>query len=449
MKIRYILFTSLRYFKARRKSKGFASSLLSILGVTVGVMTLTYVLAVMNGFQLNYINNILEISSYHLQITHQAGLPLDEKLTQAIKKMPEVETVVPFAEDQVLIEGFTHQLQGGIVRGVPADITDRDASFKSRIFGQKRTTGDTVDDKFNVSEPFSVMIGTVLASFLRVQEGDYITLSSVSDISFDESATKENRFKVAGIFKSGYNEIDKNLLFVSLETAELFFPEAVKQGRLSITYGIKLHDHFADLEVVKKIEQLIENNEYTVKSWREFNKGFFGALLMEKIMMMFLVGLIFIVVGFNVLNSLRRMVYERIEEIGLLKAIGSSPGEIQYIFIFEGFLIGFVGGLLGMVLGLLVANHINEIFDITVAVINFCLEVCETLVSPFAGVVFLGRMTSPFSPNVFYLKEVPSQVLLFESFIIFLFALCSSVVAAFIASKKVARVKPIKVLRYE
>jgi len=449
MKIGYILFTSLRYFKARRKSKGFASSLLSILGVTVGVMTLTGVLAVMNGFQLNYINNILEISSYHLQIAHQSGLPLDKPLEQAINEIPEVAAIIPFTEDQVLVEGFTHQLQGGIVRGVPSDITDRDANFKTRIFGQKRTTDDAVNNRFDLTEPFSVMIGTVLAGFLRVQEDDYITLSSVSDISFSESQTKENRFKVTGIFKSGYNEIDKNLLFVSLETAELFFPKALKQGVLPITYGIKLNDHFADMVVKQKIEKLIKNNEYSVKTWREFNKGFFGALLMEKIMMMFLIGLIFIVVGFNILNSLRRMVYERIEEIGILKAIGSSPGEIQYIFIFEGFLIGFLGGLMGMGLGLLVANHINEIFDFTVIVVNACLAAGEFLLAPFAGLVSLGRVTSPFSPNVFYLKEVPSEVLLFESIIIFLFALCSSVGAAFIASRKVARVKPIKVLRYE
>lgn len=449
MKIKYIFFASLRYLKARRKSKGFASSLLSILGVAVGVMVLTSVLAVMNGFQLNYINNILEISSYHLQVAHVSGLAMDERLEQAIREIPEVDAIVPFSEDQVLAEGYTHQLQGGIVRGVPVDITERDVNFKARIFGQKRVIDDQVNPQFNISEPFTVMMGTVLASLLRVQEGDYITLSSVSDISFNESDTKENRFKITGIFKSGYNEIDKSLMFVSLETAELFFPKALKQGVLPVIYGIKLKDHFADMAVKQKVEKLLNNNEYSVKTWREFNKGFFGALLMEKIMMMFLIGLIFIVVGFNILNSLRRMVYERIEEIGVLKAIGSSPGDIQYIFIFEGFLIGFLGGLLGMVLGLLVANRVNEIFDITVVVVNACLAACEYLLMPFAGLISLGRVTSPFSPNVFYLKEVPSQVLLFESIIIFLFALCSSVGAAFIASRKVARIKPITVLRYE
>lgn len=449
MKIGYILFTSLRYFKARRKSKGFASSLLSILGVTVGVMTLTGVLAVMNGFQLNYINNILEIRSYHLQITHQSGLRFARKLEQAIEEIPEVAALIPFAEDQVLIEGFTNQLQGGVVRGVPVDIADRDANFKTRIFGQKRTTDSKLNNRFDVSESDSVMIGTVLADLLWVQKDDYITLSSVSDISFNESRTKENRFKVAGIFKSGYNEIDKNLMFVSLETAGQFFPVTTQQGIPPITYGIKLYDHFTDMAVKQKLEKLINNNEYSVTTWREFNKGFFGALLMEKIMMMFLIGLIFIVVGFNIWNSLRRMVYERIEEIGILKAIGSSPGEIQYIFIIEGFLIGFLGGLFGMILGLLVANHINEIFDITVMIVNGCLAACEFLLTPFIGLIALGRLTSPFSPDVFYLKEVPSEVLLFESVIIFLFALCSSVGAAFIASRKVAGVKPVAVMRYE
>ncbi len=449
MKLRYIFFTSLRYFKARRKSKGFASSLLSILGVTVGVMTLTAVLAVMNGFQLNYINNILEISSYHIQVSPQNGSPLPREVVDTIRKLPDVQSVVPFAEDQVLIEGYTHQLQGGVLRGVPVDILQEDRGFKSRIFGQTTLNDAEASARFNISEPFSVVIGTVLANQLRVQEDDYITLTSVSNLSLADSETQERRFKVSGIFKSGYNEIDKNLLFVSLQTAGRFFPYALKQGRLDLNYGIKLKDRFADTAVKQRIEAIIGTAPYRVQTWRDFNKGFFGALLMEKIMMMVLVGLIFIVVGFNILNSLRRMVYERREEIGILKAIGSSPGEIQYIFIFEGFLIGLIGGLTGLILGLLVADHINEIFDLSVAVINACIAGLEYICAPFTGPISLGRVTSPFSPAVFYLKEVPSRVLFPESMLIFLFALASSVGAAFLASRNVARIKPIKVLRYE
>ncbi len=449
MKLRYIFFTSLRYFKARRKSKGFASSLLSILGVTVGVMTLTGVLAVMNGFQLNYINNILEISSYHIQISAKEGTALSQEKVQAIRNIPQVTTVIPFSEEQVLIEGYTHQLQGGMVRGVPVDILKRDRAFKKRLFGQTTLNDAQVESEFDISKPYSVVIGTVLASQLRVEEGDYITLTSVSDLTGTTSETEEKHFLVTGIFKSGYNEIDKNILFISLQTAAKFFPEALKRGSLSLSYGVKLKDRFADQSVKREIEQIIGSPAFRVETWREFNKGFFGALLMEKIMMMVLVGLIFIVVGFNILNSLRRMVHERIEEIGILKAIGSSPGEIQSIFVFEGFLIGFLGGLLGMILGLLVANHINGIFDLFVTVINTCIEALEYVLTPFTGNIRLGRVISPFSPTVFYLKEVPSRVLFPESILIFLFALLSSIGAAFIASRKVARVKPMKVLRYE
>jgi lipoprotein-releasing system permease protein len=449
MKMDYILFTSLRYLKARRKSKGFASSLLSILGVTVGVMTLTGVLAVMNGFQLNYINNILEISSYHLQISNQKGLPLKQEIVEKINALPEISAVIPFFEDQVLVEGYTTQLQGGNLRSIPDDILARDKGFCAKIFADNAFSDEQAKEEFNIKESFSVVIGTVLASLLRVEKGDYISLSSVSDISLNEAETTENQFKVTGIFKSGYNEIDKNMLFISLETGEKFLGKGLKQKKLPITYGIKLKDRFQDLTVKQRLEKIIFDSQYSIKTWREFNKGFFGALLMEKIMMMFLIGMIFIVVGFNILNSLRRMVYERIEEIGVLKALGSSPGEIQYIFIFEGFLIGFLGGFLGMILGLLIANHINEIFDIAVMIANGFLVILEFLLSPFFGVISLGRVTSPFSPNVFYLKEVPSEVMLTESVIIFLFALLSSIGAAFIASRKVARVKPITVLRYE
>ena len=104
-----------------------------------------------------------------------------------------------------------------------------------------------------------------------------------------------------------------------------------------------------------------------MESWRTYNKSFFDALFMEKLMMMVLVGLIFIVVGFNVYHSLRRSVHERMEEIAVLKAVGVPPGRIQAIFVLEGLIIGVSGALGGLVAGLLVAMNVNGVFALVEA----------------------------------------------------------------------------------
>ncbi|MBA7545166.1 hypothetical protein ES705_37530 [subsurface metagenome] len=173
---------------------------------------------------------------------------------------------------------------------------------------------------------------------------------------------------------------------------------------------------------------------YKLVTWRDYNRAFFSALRMEKIIMMLLIGLIFIVVGFNIYHTLKRTVRERYEEIALLKAIGAPASTIQYIFILDGFLIGCLGAGVGMAMGLLITGNINEVFAIVETLINLVLGVMEVLFATLST-PGMGEF-SIFSPAYFYLIEVPSRVMFPEALLILLLGLLSATIAAFFAHSR-------------
>jgi lipoprotein-releasing system permease protein len=168
---------------------------------------------------------------------------------------------------------------------------------------------------------------------------------------------------------------------------------------------------------------------------------------MEKIMMTVLIGLIFVVVGFNIHHSLRRAVRERYEEIGVLKALGASDPAVRRIFILEGLLIGTIGASAGLLLGLLISANINSVFNFAEMLVNAVIGFADLLLFPLLR-SSTGRF-SLFSPAYFYITEVPSTVLLREAVLIVVFAVFAPTVAAAAAAARVREVRPAEVLRYE
>ncbi len=454
MKPMFVFFTAFRYLKARRKSKGFMSSLLSILGVALGLVVLTTVIAVMNGFQYNYINNLLEISSYHVQITSPDGTPLPPENLDRIRKLPGITSVVPFREFLAIFDRASERSSTmfGPVRAVDVAASLKDKSFMRHLYGEKYAADelDEMQSDFAIQPPGTVAVGYLLAAYLGVQKGSEIILSSIDQVSLssgrdDSIDVASRRLRVASVFKSGYRDIDEYYLFIALANSGPFFPAGKPYP---LQYGIKLANRFNDLETAERIRALPGLAEYEVKTWRDFNKSYFGALLMEKVAMLFLVGLIFIVVGFGIFNSLRRIVYEKYEDIAVLKAVGAAPGAIRAIFVLEGLLIGLFGGVSGVFVGLFLSTNIDGLFSVIFDGINVLLRFVEQAVGNFVP-IYIEQVESPFSPRIFYFKSVPSVIIPEEVVFMFLFAVVSAVGAAFLASKKISEVAPAEVLRYE
>lgn len=432
MRFHFVFFVAARYFRTKRRHRRVASSMLSVLGIVVGVMTLVVVMAVMNGFQLSFIEPILEVKSYHIQIVGKKRLT--EELLASIRQVKFVAAVTPFVE----LQGIANTRHPCILRGIPLEAVETD-----RRFGASFAGGYQRPDKETLGSRGSVVVGTQLGNQLGLREGDKVSIFTVTGKSFDASSPNGVELTVSGFFKTGFYEIDLNWAFISFETAELFTKSPTP------VYGVKLKNRFKDVETIRQIEALIDTSEIDIQSWREFNRVFFGALLTEKITMMFLIGLIFIVVGLNIFHSLRRSVQERIEDIATLKALGASDSTIRNIFVSEGFMIGFLGSLIGLMLGLLVAHNINVFFRIVEEGVNsFFIPIGEVVLRPFMGDVSIPPLFI-FSPMVFYIDQVPARVLFPEIFLISVVAMLSSTLAAAFAVNRVSRFKPASIMRNE
>jgi lipoprotein-releasing system permease protein len=329
-----------------------------------------------------------------------------------------VRAVVPFAESQLVAEGRLEP-RGCLLRGLPSGVAALDAGFAGRL--------RMVDGELDLGGPAQVVLGAELARYLGVGVGDAVGLLELGGGLEAERRT----YLVSGLFRSGYYEFDLGWAFARLGPED------------PVRYGIKIRNRFRDREAAQRVRQALGAGDYRLESWREFNRAFFGALRVEKLAMMVLIGLIFVVVGFNIHHGLRRAVRERFEEIGVLKALGATDGAVRSVFLTEGLLIGLAGSALGLTLGLAASANINGVFRAVEWLVNAVAAAAARLAAP------MGERFALFSPAYFYLSEIPSRVLLPEAFLVVLFALASCVAAAGFAAQAVRNVEPMEVLRFE
>jgi lipoprotein-releasing system permease protein len=434
MKFNWIWFIATRYIF--RKQKKSPSPALSITGIATGVFALIVIIAVMNGFQLGFIESILEVSSYHLR----AG-PFTERsdsIASAMTKLlaiPGIESAVPFQEFQGLVRGKRGGQQAAVVRGLAANAISLDPGMAARL--------EFEEGSFDLGEVQNILLGAELARRLGVRDGDEVTLFSIPAIfsggSGDEAGT--HTFSVKGIFRTGFYEYDTGWAFVNIESAAAFSDSGP-------VLGIKLKNRFHDQKTLEQIKHsTVRLGGVEISSWRDYNRSFFGALRTEKLFMFILVGLIFIVVGLNIYQAQRRAVLEHREDIGLLRAIGGGERAVRMIFVCDGAIIGLTGATIGLTLGLLVASNIPLFFDIMEKAVNTIIHMLNVFAG-FFNADGVGGFAF-FSPAVFYIKEIPSRIIPHEAVMIFMFGFFSALFAAWFASRAISRILVAEVLRYE
>jgi lipoprotein-releasing system permease protein len=410
-----------------RRGRGKSPSpVFAVLGIATGVLALTVIIAVMNGFQLGFIESILEISSYHVRLRDFP--PEDtEALRQRLEAAPGVVAAVPFCEFQALIRGKRESQAGLLIRGLPPGAPELDPGMASRL--------EFEAGSFDISRDGTILLGTEIARSLSIRPGDEVTIFSVDDL-FGGTGAGINVFTVTGIFRTGYYDYDMGLAFMNLETA-------LSISGTAPVLGFKLRDRWQDSAALENIGKAVPGA--ALSSWRDYNRSFFGALRTEKLFMFILVGLIFIVVGLNIFQAQRRAVLERREEIGLLRAVGAGDLAVRMVFACDGFLIGLTGAGTGLALGLLVASRVGAFFALAEGFINVCIGAINYL----SGSFFSSGDFAVFSPAVFYIKEIPSRIIPREVFLIFMFGFLSALLAAWFASGRVSRTRPAEVLRDE
>ncbi|MBO7516925.1 MAG: ABC transporter permease, partial [Spirochaetia bacterium] len=366
--------------------------------------------------------------SYHIRIDAQDVPP---EFEDAVRSERGVKSCVRFADIQVLSQGGLSRMSPINVRCVDPDAASLDAGFMQHL----KLTGGA----FNLKGANSVVMGSELARYLRLKVGDSFVVMALSGETFNSLKPQNIDFKVTGIFKTGYYEYDRNLAIMSLESVPM-----LQSGPADFKLGIKLNNLYRDKALVERLSAITGAQAI---SWREYNKAFFGALRMEKYAMMFLICLIFVVIGVNIYNFMRRSVSEKIEDIAVLYSLGVREHDMRRIFITEGAFVGLLGGTLGVALGLLISINLNAIFAIAGKVVSWPGQVFERLFGDlfdFAGVQF-----QLFSPAYFYIQEVPVQVVFGEVMFAFFFAFFAALVSAYMAVKKLDVKNPASVLRCE
>ncbi|WP_028455305.1 lipoprotein-releasing ABC transporter permease subunit [Chitinilyticum litopenaei] len=408
------LLLGLRYTRAKRRT-GFISfiSLVSILGIALGVAALIIVLSVMNGFQEEVRNRILGMTA-HITIAAPDGQLHDwQQASSTALQFAEVKGSAPFVLGQGLLTSGD-LVKGTLVRGVEPERE----GLVSEI-PQKMVAGQLADLK---AGEFGIVLGWDMARELGVTLGDKVTLiTPQGQVTPAGMIPRLKQFKVVGVFRADYYPYDAGLALLHLTDAQRLF----RMGDTVSGVHVKLSDIMLARSVAPRINAELPN--LFVNDWTHENPTYFRAVEIEKRMMFIILTLIVAVAAFNLVSTLVMLVTDKQADIAILRTLGASPGSIMRIFMIQGAISGLIGTACGVLSGVLVAVNLGTIVPLIERVIG-------------------ARILSP---DVYLITELPSKVLVSDVSTIAVIALLLAFVMTLYPSWRAARINPAEALRYE
>jgi len=413
--MRYELLVGLRYTRARRRNRFISiNSLVSMIGIAVGVWALIVVLSVMNGFQKEVRERILGVAS-HVQISAAGNRLADwQSIATIAAQNPRVLATAPFVQAQAMLAAG-QAVRGAIVRGILPDQEEKVADL-----GQHMKLGSLDDLK---PGEFGVILGADLARALTVLPGDKVALVAPQGLVTPAGVIPRlKQFTVVGIFEAGIADADAALALVHLKDAQTLY----QMGDYVSGVRLKLDDLFAARSVARELLAQLPPDTYA-SDWTRTHANFFRAVEIEKRMMFIILTLIVLVAAINIISTLVVAVKDKQADIAILRTLGARPGSVMQIFVVQGMIIGVIGTLAGVLVGIVTALNIDVI-----------VPAIETVL----GFKFL-------SPEVYLIKELPSDLQAADVLTITAMSLVLSLVATLYPSWSAARVNPAEALRYE
>ena len=412
----YELFIGLRYTRAKRRNHYISFiSLISLLGITLGMTALITVMSVMNGFQEEIRTRILGVAS-HIQISG-----VNEKLSdwqgvenEAIKH-PQVEAAAPYVSAQGMVS-FNQVVRGVLVRGVLPSKEEKVADFSQMM----------ISGELNNLVPgeFGIVVGVELAQSLGASKGDKIVLiSPQGQMTPVGILPRLKQFTITGIFKAGHFEYDSTLVLIHMADAQKLY--RMENTQVS-GVRLKLQDLFQSKQVVQELLPMISDITF-ISDWTSQHANYFRAIQIEKRMLSLILALLILVAAFNIVSTLVMAVTDKQSDIAILRTLGASPRSIMKIFIIQGTLIGFLGTILGVLGGVLLAFNVDSV----IASIEYLFNV-----------QFLSR-------EVYYISEVPSDPHLIDIVTVAILSFGLTILATIYPSYRASKVNPAEALRYE
>ena len=409
------LFVGLRYTRARQRTRFISViSLISVVGIALGMTVLITVLSVFNGFQREVRTRMLSAVA-HVQISGIGESLQDWQSVAAVaSKHPHVLAAAPYVSAQGLLTS------GGNVRG--AFLRGIDPAQENRVSGiSEHMRAGTLDDLR--SGEYNVALGAPLARALGVAVGDKVVLvAPQGQVTPAGILPRLRQFTVTGIFEIGHYEIDAGLAVVHIADAQRLY----RMGDEVSGVRLKLDDLFLARSVVRELAAELPP-QTSVSDWSQFNATYFRAVELEKRMMSLLLFFIIAIAAFNMVSSLFMVVKEKQADIAILRTMGASPADVMRIFMVQGTLIGAIGVVCGIVFGILGALYVDSIIG-------------------FVEMVFHVK----FMPqDVYQIADLPSQLQAGDVVLTAVVAFTLSVLATIYPSWRAARVNPAEALRYE
>jgi lipoprotein-releasing system permease protein len=384
-------------------------TLFSVIGVAAGVATLVIALAMNSGFRETLQDRLLGVTA-HISLTRpgSGGISNYQALSEKLQQMAGVRSVTPAIYETVLLS-FSGQARGVVTKGI-----DIEREKKSDEALQKLTSGQ-LDFSTDADGIDGLIVGKQLSDEWKLRPGDYVTLTSPQGrLTPFGLMPRTRRFRVAGVFESGFYDYDENWCFLSLAAAQ----SLAGAGDIVNVLEFRLTKPELAAQIAPEVERAAGQG-FSAATWMEENKALFRALKLEKLVTAIFIGLITFVAGLNILVVLSMTVTDKARDIAVLLSMGARREQIRRIFLFQGLAIGASGTLLGLVFGY-----------------------------AFAWIAGTYQLI-PLDPQVYAVPYVPFHPNFFDGLWIGIAAMSIAIVATLLPAREAARLLPVEILRFE
>lgn len=406
----------LRYTRAKRRNHFISFiSMVSILGLALGVAALITVLSVMNGFETEVRERILGMAS-HATVQRFDGSMSEWRILAAQTEASDarIQAVAPYVSGEAMAS-HSGQMTGVLVRGIEPELEQR----VSRV-GEHMTRGHLQDLQ---DGRFGVILGRELAHHLRARVGDSVLLMAPqATVSPAGVLPRMRRFEVLGFFEVGMYEYDRSTAFIHIDDARLFF----QTGDGVTGLRLRLVDLLEAGRVAREVARSLPG-QYWVSDWTQQHANLFRAIQMEKLVMFIILSLIVAVAAFNIVSTLIMLVTDKQSDIAILRTLGLTPASVMAVFMVQGVFIGIIGIVIGVAGGVTIATHI---------------DVLVPWIERLIGTEFLAA-------DVYYINELPSDLRVMDVIRITVLAFLLTVVATLFPAWRAARTRPAEALRHE
>ena len=390
----------------------------SVLGVALGVAALTIVLAVTTGFQQQFRDKVLGVNAHVIVLKSQSTFAEYRDVEKtALHIDPDVIAVQPFIFAEMLVTRGKGELAGVAIKGVDPQLVKKVLDLDSHMIQ------GSVDSLAHDGGPGGlppIIMGKELAHKLKAKVGDTVTVVvPLSNIDFDtwqakSSAPRTKKFRVTGIFYSGFDEYDRRLMYTSLKETQ----DLVGRGDQVMGVEMKVRDVDRASEIASKLEKALGGPPYQVQDWYELNHNLFTALNLQKLALVIILTLIIIVAAVNMVSALFMTVTDKTREIAILKSMGSTSWSIGWLFIQVGTTIGAVGTIVGVGMGLAICKVVHAY--------GYHLD-----------------------PKVYLIDRLPIDVRGIEVLLVVGVTMVISAVAAIVPAYQASQLTPVEGLRYD